>query len=158
MKKLRIALLFALAVFLGSCEDEETTPDYLAESIGEYSYSARIFDSNNTVVDNVSGELTLSRNGNDLTLVIDGDETIKSSRVELATNGFGFDIESVTLPDSDGDLVVRSGQTAASVEGREYHGRYDSGSNQLYLNLNYIYQDSQFSDFNLYLEVIASKK
>ncbi|MGE0588030.1 MAG: hypothetical protein AB7O48_05615 [Cyclobacteriaceae bacterium] len=157
MKFFRIGILFALIGILVSCSKDED-PDFVGESVGSYSYSVRIFDANNTVADVVTGNLTLSRNGDDLTIIIDDIESMKSSRLELASNGYGFDIEAATLTDNDGDLVDRKGNTSATIGGKSYHGRYDAGAKQLFINASYTYQDSKYASYNFSAEVTATKK
>jgi hypothetical protein len=157
MKIIRCVIVLMLIGNLTSCSEDEA-PDFVGESVGSYSYSARLFDADNTVAGTLTGTLVLSRNGDDLTIIVDGDETLKSSRLELASNGYGFDIEASVIKDVDGDLVNRSGNTAATLDGKSYHGRYDTGAKQLFINVSYIYQDAQFSEFNSSVEVTATKK
>lgn len=158
MKNFSIGFLLTLVAIFTSCsKDDESTPEFIGESVGAYSYSARAFDSNNTVVGTITGDLTLSRNGDDITIIVDDGETLKTSRVELASNGYGFDIEAAILVDEEGDLVNRIGDASANLGGKSYHGRYDTGSKQIFLNVAYIYQDDQFAEFNFSIEVTATK-
>ena len=158
MKILRVGVLFMLIGAISSCGGDESMPDFIGESVGNYSYTVKIFNGDKTVRDIISGNLTLSRNGNDITIIIDEIENMNSSRLELASNGFGFDIEAATLTDNDGNLINRSGFTSFLVGGKSYHGRYNSGVKQLFINASYSYQDIQFSKFSFSAEVTATKQ
>ena len=119
MKTFRLGILFALIGILTSCSEDESTPDLVGESVRSYSYTTRVFDANNTVVRNITGSATLSRNSDDVTIIVNSGETIKTSRLELASNGYGFDIEAETLTNDKG-LVNRTGKTAATLDGKSY--------------------------------------
>lgn len=158
MKTFRICILFILIGILTSCRDDENTPDFVGESVGSYSYSVRILRANTTVPQIITGKITLSRNENDLTVIIDDVESLKSSRLELTSNGYVFNIETATIMDNDENLVNRSGNTYTSIKGKSYHGRYDAGTKKLFFNASYKYQDAQFAEFNFSAEVTATKK
>ena len=163
MKKALIYLLFIPVLFLTSCgEDEENTPDFRAESIGTYSYSALLTstdDRNNTQT--ITGTINVAQSGNQIRMVLDpgADEVpLTTSIVREASNGYVFDVNTVTLTDSEGDDFDVRGINSARFNNIDYHGRYDSGANQITVELLVDYQDNQFDVFNYEIELIATKQ
>lgn len=158
MKTFRIGALIISIVFLASCSEDEGTPDFVGESVGTYNYSTTVLRANKNTPDNLAGTLTLSRNEDDITIVIDNIESMESSRIEITSKGYAFNIKAATLTDNDGDLVNRTGVTSTTIKGTFYHGRYETETKKLYLKASYTYQDSKYSQYNFSADVTATKK
>ncbi len=158
MKLFSTSAALVLIAILTSCSKDENPPDFVGESVGSYTATVRILRAGSTSANVITSELTVSRNGDDLTIIADGIETFKSSRVELASKGYGFDLEAATVVDDEGDLVDRKGIISASINGKSYHGRFDADAKKLYINASYTYQDTKYAPFNFSAEVTATKK
>lgn len=157
MKLIRLNLSLILAVIFASC-GKDVDPDFVGESVGTYSYTTDLLRANKSTPDNVVGTLTLTRNEDLITLVINDVEPVKSSRLELTSNGYVFKIEAATLTDSDGDLVDRTGLRSITLNGTIFHGQYDALAKQLSIKAAYTYQDSRYSSYNFTADVKATKK
>ncbi len=158
MKTSQIGILLTLVGIFTSCSDDEKTPDLVGESVGDYRYTVKVFRGVNTAAEIITGDLVLSRSGDDLTIVIDKIESIHSSGVDLFSKGYGFNIEAATIKDDGGYLVNRIGNTTVTLNGKSYHGRYEVGPKELRFNASYDYQDPQFAKYNFSAEVITYKK
>lgn len=159
MKLFRISVLLALVGVFTSCAKDED-PDFVAESLGTYSYSTKVTRANKDTPDNYAGTLTLSRDEEGVTVIIDDFESMKSSQLELTSNGYGFKIEPATLTDSDGNLVDRKGRGHSAFISNPsiYHGEYYAHSKQLYIKASYTYQDSRYVTYNFIAEITARRK
>lgn len=159
MKKLFILLLMPSVLFLSSCgDDDDEVVDFRLASVGSYNYTSEITlkaDANITDTDN--GTLDVAINGSELSITLDGDKLILNGVTE-ASNGYGFNINSITLTDGDGDNFVVRGVTSTTIGSSQYHGFFDSGSKQIRLNLETDYQNNQFDVFNATIEILATKK
>lgn len=161
MKKL--LFIPALFLILASCAEEETPPDYFSDSEGNYSYSVGITstaDRNITTTDNGSLKINVQNDGS-LQLLFDENtagELIFTTKNEVQTsNGYVFDIDTKSMIDSDGDNYNIRGYDGSSFESEGYHGRFDIGSNQLYLNFYTDYVVSDYDVYNAEYVIIATK-
>jgi len=156
MKTFRLVILTSSIGIFASCgKDEE--PDFVGDSVGDYAYSVTISKTGNNV-SYTSGDLTLTRNGDEFTIIVDDIESFKSSDLELNSKGYRFTIADATLTDDDGDLVLRRGSYTSTVNGKFCHGHYDSDAKQLFITASYTYQDPRYSSYNFIAEVKATKK
>jgi len=167
MKKLNyffLLLSFSLLLTAISCNsDDESEPDYIQESVGQYNYNVvltLIADRNVTVTDN--GTLEITRSGQLVTLIFDkgtsAEFQIKSSSIEVASNGYGFDITTTSDVDGDGDRFDIIGVSSFAISGVNYHGAYDTGRKQIELSFRSDYQNSAYDDYNIEAKFIATKK
>lgn len=158
MKPFRSGIWLIIIGIIASCSEDESPPDFVGESVGTYSYSTNVNRANKATPDNLVGTLSISRNGDDITIIVDDIEPFKSSRLALTSNGYAFNIEDVTLTDSDGDLVNRTGETSTWIKATPYNGRFDAGTKQLFMKMSYTYQDPKYSQYNFKASVMATKK
>ncbi|MEQ8302321.1 MAG: hypothetical protein RIB47_02935 [Cyclobacteriaceae bacterium] len=158
MKTSKIGILSILFAIFISCSDDENTPDFIGDSVGSYSYTVKIFRAGKTTAEIITGNLTLMRNEDDLSISLDDIETLKSSQLVLTPKGYVFDLEVATVTDDEGDAVNRAGKTLITVDGKPYHGRYDAEAKQLFINSTYTYQNTQFAQYNFSAEMTATKK
>lgn len=158
MKKLLFLLtLPALLLFTG-CSEDEPEVDFRLQAVGSYNYTATFTlkaDANQTDTD--TGTLTIALDGNTMTATVDGDVYTLNGVTE-GSNGLGFNVNTVTETDDDGDSYQLRGVASSTLGTAQYHGRYDSGSKQLFINFETDYVDNQYDDFNFFIEIIANKK
>lgn len=149
-----VILLTSIGIF-ESCNKDEATPDFAAESVGTYSYNANILRNNGP--ENILGTLSISRDGGTTIIVIDEIEEIKYSRLDIVADGYGFDMESATITDDNGNFVSRRGSGVFAVGSRGYHGRYYTKSKQLVFRALYDYPHP-LSQFSFSADVKATQK
>jgi len=157
MKKIILLALFAATALLFSCaKDEEKAPDYFAESVGEYNVSAAwesLADANVRGI--ITGTLTVSQAGSVMNFDF-GDFQLVAQKLVVAGNGYAFDIRSQNFTDDDGDAYTVSGIAQGTLDGVNYHGRYDTSNKQIYTNWTEVYQNPEYG--GIFVEVIASKR
>lgn len=163
MKKTFIALLVPV-LFACSDDPEPATvvlpePTNIDKMIGNYSFTAVITSlADANITQESSGDLSITNDSPVLyQLNFDGD-IFNLANLKEASNGAAFDINDITLTDSDGDQFVIKGSTTTTLEGKDYHGRYDTGSSQLVFNLETDYVNPDYDYLNLIVEVLATKK
>lgn len=160
MKRIMYMLVLVPAIAFVGCSEEDEAPDYVAESVGTYSYSVNytlVADANDT--DSDTGVMTIAQSGSNITIVLDGgtsDEvTITGEKVTTASNGYAFDIRSFNGTE-DGVSYTVTGIDGTEIDGVNYDGRYDSGSGQVFFNVLVDYE-SGYDEFNYTLETVANK-
>ena len=140
-----------LALFMGfllvSCGEDEPEVDVREQAVGSYSINMEYVDgAGNNVTDNFSASVELSGENN-LRWTLDGDsETLIG--VRSASNGLVFNIENSNDTDPEGDAYNIRGTKSISLEGDTYDGTYDSESGEFYLQVEFVYVDRQFADYD----------
>lgn len=161
MKKLLFYSLIFL--FVSSCsDDDESTPDFRLQAVGEYTYSASFTSSGFGNFTN-TGDLKVESLGTSgLRLIFDqGDAdsfTLNASGTNPASNGVVFNVSSTTSTDDEGDSFAIRGVAAFDQAGVKYHGLFDSVRKQIQFSGETDYVDDSFDDFNSKFTVLATKK
>lgn len=161
MKKLVIVLM--AVGLLASCSDDEKAPDYVKLSSGDYTYAVDltlIVDKNYTDTD--TGLLEVVYDDGAIELIFDkgtNDEvSLEVRNITPATNGYAFDLVPKGFTDGDGDTFTVRGYDTQSYDGEQYHGRFDSGNNQIYIGFYTDYDANDLDVYNTEFEFVASKK
>ncbi len=159
MKTLRSLIVLASILILNACSNESidnSTPTLIDESAGAYTYSGWFFTGTNwSNRQDIEGTLTVSNNGEDITIVIDGNETVQVSTVVFAQHSakYGFDIEAVTFTDDNDNTINRYGWGDMIMEFQPYDGLYDGDLEQLFLT----FVNSQTSELDSFYFIDAVK-
>ena len=164
MKKLKFHYLTFIVislVFFSSCnKDDDQIIDVREQIIGNYSYSANIISGDGTEFTS-SGDLTVSKHATDQNILIftgDDIETFFADKIAVASNGFTFDIPSKQFTDSEGDVYVSSGGKGITLGASKYDGMYETSTKKLILTFSDEYENPDFSMYNYYYTIEASKK
>ena len=139
MKTLRSLIVLVSIVLLSGCDNESidnTTPTLIDESAGSYTYTGWFFSGtswSNRV--DINGTLTVSNSGENITIVLDGNETVQVSSVVFAQHSdkYGFDIEASSFTDANDNTIDRFGWGDMIMEHQPYDGLYDGDLGQLFL-------------------------
>lgn len=151
-------------ISLSSCSKDDEGPDYRAESLGNYSYTAVLtLDADNNVTSSQTGTLRLESTGSGgIRIIMDAgtaDETsISSSALLQGGNGYVFNLSSFKETDSEGDQLTVSGVKGFELDGVAYDGVYDTGRQQLEVRLQADYDDNQYDVYNYSVRILATKK
>lgn len=124
-------LLFVFSSVLVSCSKEEA--DVRDAATGNYNYQqatyiiAAVGDELTEAVGTDNGTFSVSKGTKDSEIIItyDGDDIV-CTNVAAASNGFTFNI-----PDYEDDEMIAGGIEAFELEGKEYHGFFDSKAKTL---------------------------
>jgi hypothetical protein len=154
MKKSFLALFFGLVLI--SCSEDEPQVDFKEQAVGTYSINIDYVDNRgNSISDNLTGQISIE--GNNLLFSADGErETLIG--VREASNGLTFNIENDTDVDEDGDTYSIKGTKNVTLDGSNYDGRFDTASGELYFQIEYVYVNRDFSDFDAVITFSGFKK
>lgn len=135
MKKL---FAFFLTLILVSCDkDDETTYDYVVESVGYYNYTVDIFNEIAGFVDTSTGTLEVRQSGSILQIVMDPTTTPEVITLERVTNeftGYYFDVVGGSVTDPTYGTINRTGQSRVVNSSGIFHGEYSSRQLTFYLS------------------------
>lgn len=134
MKKFIFLPIVLFTIACGS----DPEPDIRNAAVGTYTGTYKVYYIDGTDVIETgdpeeSTSATLSKGSNSLTILINWEgDIITGTKVKKAAGGFGFDINSLTF-----DGTTFSGYAGLDIDGVEYHGGFDSTSNELAFYLQY---------------------
>ncbi len=164
MKNLLLPVAF-LAFFALSCtEDEEKAPDFRAESVGIYTYSSKAEKQyGGEDLGFVTGTMEISNSSGVITIVSDRntprEETYTTSSLIDAANGYGFNVSTKNYVNAQSEAFELKGVNGSTIDGSSRHGRYDSGSKQIFMSYQTDYVNNEFDqDNNVSYTLIATKQ
>ncbi|RNC79786.1 MAG: hypothetical protein ED556_14510 [Winogradskyella sp.] len=155
MKTFRLLILLFSTVVLCACSssEDESTPNLIQESIGDYTYTGWFYSGTNwSDRQDINGNLTVSRNGDNTIITIDGDQEIEISRVVFSEQSpkYGFDIESATIIDNNNNSINRFGWGDMIMESQPYDGLYDNDLEFFYVT--FIKAQTSEPDTHFYIQ------
>ncbi|RZN81423.1 MAG: hypothetical protein EVB11_10285 [Winogradskyella sp.] len=158
MKTLRLLIILVSIIILNACggSEDEITSSLIDESLGTYTYTGWFYSGTSwSDRQDINGNLTVSRNGENTIITIDSVEEIQISRVVFSNQSpkYGFDIESATLTDANNNTVDRFGWGDMIMEFQPYDGLYDDDLGFFYVT----FINSQASEPEIYFYIKAEK-
>ena len=165
MPKQLFVLFFAVPlVFLTNCDltgDEEAEVDFKEESEGMYTYTMTLtLIANPGVTDTQTGTLEVHNNSGDIWFTLDpgvDSRGVFTQNLTMAGNGYVFDIDTFVDTDDDGDYFECIGMDCASLDGINYHGRYDTDEKVIYLSMKADYSLDMYDPYNYMIDMTATK-
>jgi hypothetical protein len=135
MKKLVVGIFALLPLLFIGCSEDEPVDIRLA-AVGEYSGTVKYYylDGSNlidlNIDENIEFVVSIGSQAKTISINVEGDEFL-GTKVEEASNGFSFDINSVVLNGAN-----FSGYQGITQGSAKYDGRYEKNSQRLTFYLN----------------------
>lgn len=138
MRKISIILLTMVLFITTACE-EEKNDDIREQAIGNYqsTWKFYVLDGESLIYmgsdfDESEDYLVKKSTVNDsgLDFYVGGDIEFQGDKIEMASNGFAFDIPSQNFTDNSGTYVI-TGYDGIKLDGKKYNGVYYSAEDKI---------------------------
>ncbi|MFB6318383.1 hypothetical protein [Saccharicrinis sp. FJH54] len=138
MKKISFILLSLILLVTTSCEKDKND-DIRDQAIGNYQATWKFYVLDNNTLSYLGSDFDLTENylvkksttdDSGIDFYVGGDIEFQGNKIELASNGFAFDIPSQNYTDSTGTYVM-NGYDGLDLDGKKYNGVYYSAEDKI---------------------------